>query len=577
MISYLRIRLSLKPVLFIVFIWLAFLSHDNMAYGAYTPGQGGHMHCPAGIPGENPAIAGGNVKLFEPHRIPAPFTFFFCDNYNNANGYNGACPNDLYIPRRNPVGKYELYHILQFGSPRIYNLSSSFRWGDRIDDLTSGTASCNVNLGCQNSCEPPQEVGSCDNQCDFSIVSNNQCGTWGQATVFDFVVPGGGGGDARVTWGDGEDDDVLFGEFEHTYINAGVYDVVMDCSCAKRINATCDQSGNLPTATPTPNGLPGDCPAGLTCMLPCLCNGGAFAGDASNCSGSGGLLNGGLGAGSNPGSCGPGLVCCAPPPPPATAWYKVKDASFHKRSDLVNAIPNVVDNFDNDDDGLCNNADPNSIWCFNINEPGVVTAQGDIDLINAPVSFRGWQRADADYTPRTFFDPATFLEYVRARKQYVNIDNLSEIESNAVNVIEGDAIFDDNFNNGIQGKAPFVLIIDGDLTINVNNKLNPSDRDIAIIVTGTTNIRSTLNEMVGIYLTGAVDFAYDIASGSTVNQTLKVTGNFASFTPAECTEKRARTSQTDKPTCFFVFDESPYTTLWSLLSTRAYEWKELAP
>src|SRR3989338_6946308 len=580
----------------------------------YTPSetsaQSTTLVCPA-PPAPDIPLAVGQIQLQR-----GPGKTYTCGPGNYFNIGKGG-PNQPQTECDNlaagvavPVGGQYKYNQLSGGFQRVYTpIANLLENGDDPRNFT-----CNITLGCQQSCVPPQVIGICDLNCNFAIIpSSLQCLQYGGAQSFDITIVGPGTG--VMSWDDGKQDTPVEdgSPVAHTYDNAGVYDIRLNCNqggqlCSKRVNVLCQQCGGggptptpLPTATPTPTGG-ASCAPGLQCMDPCACNTNSAAYQQSCPNGPGSAIGskkgkqlakgdkavlgtqlaqavgGAPGSIADGGACGPGLVCCQAAPSIGTdPWWKVKDGAFHKLGNLVDPIPDPdnADPFDNNDDGLCDQTDPLSITCLNINQPGVVSAHGFIDTAHAPISYRGWKLENGNYNLNNVMTPTAFRDYVIARKTYVQINDFSEMQNDTVNYIVGDYTIN---NNGHQGKSNFILIIDGNLTVDQNNQFNPSNKPMGFVVTGKMSIRSNVEEMNGIYIAQDVDFASDILPGNTTENELKVDGNLVSFTESECTEKRQRTDNNNKPSCFFVHNiVDHYLPLMDMLSVRTYEWEELVP
>jgi hypothetical protein len=245
-------------------------------------------------------------------------------------------------------------------------------------------------------------------------------------------------------------------------------------------------------------------------------------------------------------------------------WYKLKDASFHKIGHLQNPIPDPISAYDNDD---------TSSRQFSIGQGGLIGADAGINLGTGAPSSNEWIKADYNFNHR--FDPSTYLEYVTARKQFVTVTpsgstiDSSDITQDAINVATGNFEID---SPSIQSNSPFVLIVNGDLTI--NRDINPPEKSLAIFVLGTLKITSNVTEVSGLFFANSVDLASDITTGNTTSNTLKINGNLISTVVAD-TSKRVN-SDIRKPSYFIVFKPEMYTDLLPLLSIRSYEWTQLA-
>ena len=253
-------------------------------------------------------------------------------------------------------------------------------------------------------------------------------------------------------------------------------------------------------------------------------------------------------------------------------WYKLKDVSLQKRGRLQNPIPATILPFDSDD------TNQRSLI---VGEAGIVSADQTITVGTGTVSSRDWQKEN--YTAIGRLTPQLFLDYVKARKQYVTVTDANgngsidgpELTRDAINIVSGNFGLIDNA--GIQGKAPFVLIVQGNVTININgnNVFNPPEKAVAILSTGTLKINSHHTEINGIFITNGVDFADDLPPGQWTTNPLKINGNLFSLTPVDVTKRQV--ADISKPSIFLVNRLYLHLGLWNLLSTRNYQVVEQNP
>lgn len=386
---------------------------------------------------------------------------------------------------------------------------------------TPTSCSCSVTLSCQTTlASSPNASGTgCTSTCNFSVYPEYPI--YNDQPTFQTTdnTP-----QTNITF-DFDDGTTSISDqssISHRFVNAGIYDTTLSCtdtaeSCTRRVNVYCN-NGVVPTATPTPS-------------------------------------------------------------PTAGAWFKIKDADFYKEGGILNIIPESI-NTDPDDDGdpPCTENDPNDVRCMNVNEAGIITSNQTINSGTAPLSKRNWKVQN--YTAKKIFNPEVFLEYVKAKKKYVKITsqdaiiNKELIQQGKINLIEGGPyqIQSDNYN----GKTPFVLIVDGDLTLNTNNVFNNQKNPLAIIVTGKLNITEDLTELNGIFAATTIDFASDIAAGSTTQNPLKIIGNLIVDTPTNTINKRSPADPGQVPV-YIVFGLEHHIRLLPFLSNSAYVWNEVAP
>lgn len=181
--------------------------------------------------------------------------------------------------------------------------------------------------------------------------------------------------------------------------------------------------------------------------------------------------------------------------------------------------------------------------------------------------------------------PSSFIEYVKARKDYKTVTALTadQLETNRIHLFDPEttaSVATNTIPDMIPNGSGMVIIIDGDMTIDMtsiaNQAFNPSKKAITFIVTGRLQISSATRELNGIFIANQVDYAYDYVGVSTVP--LKINGNISIMnTPTQlCNEHRGRTDSALKPTCLFQFDyPNQFPPIIDLISTRTYDWTEL--
>ena len=251
------------------------------------------------------------------------------------------------------------------------------------------------------------------------------------------------------------------------------------------------------------------------------------------------------------------------PTPTQGPWYKLKDGSFSKLDSFINPIPASVNKFDTDDPGNPYLVDSDS------NEPGVIVVPADPP--SGQPSIKDW--IAGDYNAGTPFTPATFLSYVRSRKEYHTVTNFNSLESGNIYLYQGSLTLNDSRETSLTNAAPLVLIVTGeDVTVTIDDATDPifgnsaSPDSIAIVTDGSLNIGPSMKELNGLFVAKQVNF------GSS-NQELKIVGNIISTIEAE-PSRRSRADKS-KPSIFIVFKPEMYLNLLPYFSTAAYEWRLL--
>ncbi len=242
-------------------------------------------------------------------------------------------------------------------------------------------------------------------------------------------------------------------------------------------------------------------------------------------------------------------------------WYKLKNTSLHKS--LLNvSIPTSPDRFDEED---------TNEGYLDIGQAGIISSDNPITLTS--LSAAGW-KIDS-YSRNNILLPEYFLEYVRSRKEYSTITELTadNIATNKIYFIQSTDL---PLNSGnlpfFEGKN-VVLIVQGNVDINEDFELVSGA--LAVIATDTIKIKSSATSLTGIFIGNSVDFAYDIASGSTTGNPLKIDGNIIAINGGQSELKRSRSDNPNKPSIFVVLDPLKYVNLLPYLSTANYEWKQV--
>lgn len=411
-------------------------------------------------------------------------------------------------------------------------------YGYQAVGQSGASCSCQVVLGCQQSLQASpnstdMELSNCEFQCEFSIDDTTLYPDTTTNILADVEANDGFDHNVTIDWDDGNGPQPLGGPFpEQTQTllnNAGVYDVTLRCnnpgnqqkSCTRRLNVYCDDPAALPTPTPTPPG----------------------------------------------------------------AWIKVKETSFHSKDAFNNPVPSGAVAYDTSDTGICDDANPTSIECFNIGEAGNVTVSNNTAVFGTAISDREWLTQDSGYATNNLINPATFIEYARARKDVNDIDEVTSatVQTNIINIYDsGNVVITDNtIPDGLPAGEPAVIVIDGNLTIDMTTQggiFNSSNNAIAFLVTGTLSISSETTEMNGIFVANSINFAYDVTPYT--ENPLKVNGNITAMGSLlqTCADKRQRQDNLLQPSCFFSFDfANQFLPMMHLLSVRTYDWTELVP
>lgn len=432
------------------------------------------------------------------------------------------------------------FHVLDGNQPKKYVATAIGSGGG----LSAGQCSCTIQLTCPETIQDPNDAGSiiegCDNQCDFQVDPAQEHNNTPSNIFIDIPE---GFDHVTLDYDDGSTDTLDNADndsrFVHTYTNAGVYDVHLTCStngqgdgasrsCTRRLTSYCagTEIGALPTPTPTPTPTPGP-------------------------------------------------------------WMKAQDSAVHIRSSVTSSVPAGAIAFDATDTASCSASNPNSLACFSSGEAGAVVVESSTADFGTELSKKGWLRKDGSYTINSLMTPSSFIEYVKARKDYKVVTALTvdQLEVNRIHLFNPEttaSVSTNTIPDMIPGGSGMVIIVDGDMTIDMtsvaNQAFNPSKKAITFVVTGRLQISAATQELNGIFIANEVDYAYDYVGASTVP--LKINGNISVMnTPTQlCNEHRARTDSALKPTCLFQFDyPNQFPPIIDLISTRTYDWTELIP
>lgn len=285
--------------------------------------------------------------------------------------------------------------------------------------------------------------------------------------------------------------------------------------------------------------------------------------------------------------CGePGGLCNAPSPTPTPtpeplkSWIKVQSTSFYSDNFNVSGANNYYvprSPFTLRTDGT--NLDSSSPYMqigstTNDIETGVARIDGsrfETDRINS----KGWVLTDTD-SRDALFSPNRYLDYAKTRKDFVSITDLSAIQNNRVNIYDPEAVGQVNdtviiSNATILNKSPYVLIVDGNLTITTDFNTTVAN-SIAIVVTGTLTIDGAVQNANALF------FVNDLllpSSGSPdgVNGGLQIVGNLIVYNGLEQIDIERTRAENERPTVFIVQQIPMYLQLLPYFSTANYEWR----
>lgn len=264
-----------------------------------------------------------------------------------------------------------------------------------------------------------------------------------------------------------------------------------------------------------------------------------------------------------------------PTPTPAVSYFKLKNASFYKLGTLTSIFPSTLVEYDSSDDiaGSYFNQGPSAGVV--VSQTGTITAGGNL---GSSVSQSGWKRSGQNIP--SSFNSAAFKKYVLTKKAITKITNpdISAINSAGIYYYDGDL---DNLTNGPSADN-VLLLVNGNVTVvgtgAVNKSFNSSARPFALVVSGSSSSPKTLTFDDSLTLANGVFVADTVAfntnSGSTTP--LKIVGNVTSYTGVSMSPmSRARSTNTNAPSLFIVFDPAVYMGIFNQLSTVKSSWIQI--
>lgn len=256
-------------------------------------------------------------------------------------------------------------------------------------------------------------------------------------------------------------------------------------------------------------------------------------------------------------------------------WYRLKQASLAKQGAVLNFIPpNVVpyDGFDTDEELL------------NIRQPaesdgiGLITTGNSIDIgpITSNVSNKNWAKTNYSANKGYLSNLSSFTSYARAKKEIKVINNLSEMESNKINIIYSDVTIAFSAFDAIDNA---VLIVNGQVLLDqappilpIPQIFNRNRNSIAIIATGQINVHQNLTEINGIFIANSYDLGWGGVSSGTP---LKVVGNLISNTAVTNIKRYRPVADYQRASLYIVFYPQYYYDLIPYLSTITQEGRQL--
>ena len=253
-------------------------------------------------------------------------------------------------------------------------------------------------------------------------------------------------------------------------------------------------------------------------------------------------------------------ILLATPTPTPGPWIKINSGSFYSKNGLLNRIPaSPLTAYDADDT-------TNPYFIDNGTAGGNVAAPSiDLGAYN-PSARPNSRNISVAYTPSFLNTSASYLSYVKARKEYKTITALSQITGDGLyvwNSADSDTVTINDTSKVRFDNRKVVLITSGTVTVNTAS-FAPTSGSTAIIA-GTINFNASVTSATGIFI------ASTVSTGTTTNQGLKINGNLVAQTTLTNNRKWATVA---RPSLFIVFKPLLYLDLLPYLGTNYYEWNQ---
>lgn len=301
-------------------------------------------------------------------------------------------------------------------------------------------------------------------------------------------------------------------------------------------------------------------------------------------------------------SCGtPGALCNVPSPTPTPTpepnkpWIKTRTTSFYSnnfnqggddyyiptnpepfRQTPVNG--ETVSNEDTGDPYLMS-TDTTTVSINDASRRAYETGVARLDSVSfdaSRINEKNWVVQGEDARPARL-TPETFLQYARSRKDTVTIDSngtnfqsgITNGQVNIANILVGETI---TVTNGAAlEQSPYVLIVDGNLTIgeNFNEALN---FDMAIVVTGTLTFEADVTVANAIFFANEVSFP---EGGSPDATGLRINGNLIVTEGLPQSALQRERSDNQQPVVFIMQNLDMYMSVLPLFSVANYEWQNV--
>ena len=244
------------------------------------------------------------------------------------------------------------------------------------------------------------------------------------------------------------------------------------------------------------------------------------------------------------------------------AWFKLSGTSFvSQQNNRQNFIPYYVQKYDTTD--VINHYILSGNAGLLVQNTSLAAGANALDAFGKPVySQNNWYTSNG-YSSVNDMDYTRYIEYLKARKDYKTITNLSDIPADGIYSISSSVTL--SSTNQFDGKK-VVLVVQGDsATFNAN--FIPVNGSVAIVAKNII-IDPSVTEIDGILI------GQTVSTGDSDVNGLKIKGNLIDEDVNGLAIGR-NGGVGSKPSLFVVFDPKTYLDVIPYLSTSTYDWRQL--
>lgn len=234
-------------------------------------------------------------------------------------------------------------------------------------------------------------------------------------------------------------------------------------------------------------------------------------------------------------------------------WFKMAQTSFNSRmSGRLNYLPASITAYDQDDSAVNRYLIEGSSGNIMQSEPVAIGAS------DMPYSANNWYTTN--YSANTDISYSKYIDYIKARKSYTKITDLTEIEGDGIYSISTPVTLTAAQFDG----KKVVLVVEGAAATFSGATFIPANGSLALVAKDII-IDPTVTEIDAI-LVGQTVSTGEAPVG------LKIKGNLISESAVDV--KRTQTNAR-KPSLFVVFNPKTYLDVLPYLSTSTYDWRQI--